>query len=250
MPIPKLIFAEIHDDLVTMELLRVISPKLQELGYNCFLDEIPTSMTLTTLNELLDGAATEYSQLKEEIHTLGYQEFNNESIKALSKKYSVGFFTVSEDNFKLAIKKHEIGSSLKKLLTALAGQNIKWKGIDPLQEQSVLDIAEYDKLQEIRDKSMVEEYLQNDAVFGRTGLAHLPGIQKNIIEEIGEEQAQESFCFFHIYTGELYKEYPKDLPLNVTIINANNMTHTEIVEQIIRHINQTQEHGKSAGPNI
>ncbi len=45
MSFPKLIFGEDHADLITIQILSEILPKLKDQGYETFLDGMPTEVT-------------------------------------------------------------------------------------------------------------------------------------------------------------------------------------------------------------
>jgi hypothetical protein len=211
----RLIFAETHDDITTVRILNAITPQLKERGYNVYFDEIPQALTKTELVEQLETGVSFFSQM------------------------SVFFKPESKE-----MKKLENGKALLQLITTLEKQNIDYKAIDPLDPMAELTNEEYESLQPERDKGIAAKYLSTESVFGRVGLAHLKGIQENIITEIGLNKATQEFQFFHIYTESLNNPLLaelKSLPINVTLLDGNKLSDNNIIEKIIEELGNVPE---------
>lgn len=103
-----------------------------------------------------------------------------------------------------------------------------------------------------RDSCISQSYLDKNNFFARIGLAHLEGIQNNIVNE----GTQEPFCFFHIYTKS-FKSYQinaqqlididlaflkrarsnqLNTPLGLIVIDASKKTDEEVIEIICKEI--------------
>lgn len=214
----RLIFAETHDDITTVRILNAITPQLKERGYNVYFDEMPDVLTKTELVAQLEAGISFFSSMS-------------------------AFFKPESKE----MKKLENGEALLQFIATLEKQNIDYKTIDPLEPMLGLTNEEYKSLLPDRDKKMAAKYLSTESVFGRVGLAHLKGIQENIITNIGSEKATQEFQFFHIYTGSsnnpLLAEV-KSLPINVTLLDGNELSDKNIIEKIIEDIDHPQENSQ------
>lgn len=250
MSIPRLVFAEAHDDQVTATILKNITPKLKALGYDLFLDEIPKFLTREILLKELSKSEAEYEQIKKNFRDAGFKRIDDKNIEKYVKK-SLPFFTSKKDiqvaisDFKVLLIKHENGIALKNFLITLGEHNIGYQGIDPLESPVPLSEEEYVKLAPVRDKQMADEYINaNTNVFGRVGLAHVTGMQKNIIRQIGKGKSKSdsdvTFRFFHIYSippeSHDCDEYLADLPLGIKIIDVNKFSEDQIVTIITNEL--------------
>lgn len=247
--VKRIIFAELHIDQATARFLANIAPRLKEIGYDCFYDEIHSSLTSETLLSQLKPCEIQYQLLKDEFKSKGFTDINDATIAAYTellyggnpKNALIGFFVSS---MRENIIRLENGVALLDLLAQLKQHNISYQGIDPLEPCGTLTGEEYEKLVSSRDRVMANHYISYCGnVFGRVGVAHVKGIQQNIIEKLTPDEANNSFHFIHLYSNaDLYERSFKDnldnLPLGITCINVNKISEAELV-QIILSATQT-----------
>jgi hypothetical protein len=215
MPLPKLIFGEDHLDLITMQILSAILPKLKEQGYDVFLDEMPTVLTLESLRKNLNVNAVFYS---------------------LDKKKNPNLYDVRQ----------ETNLVLNNFLEILIEQKIDWQAIDPMPPIAYhLTEEQYEALQPIRDKEMASIYQNSEFAFGRVGLSHISGIRECLVETLGEENVTQDFRFFHIHSlGEVpteISEIKDSLPNDLIIIDAVTHSQEAIINKIIEVIELAKE---------
>lgn len=212
MPFPKLIFGEDHADLITIQILSAILPKLKDQGYGTFLDEMPTEVTLESLRKNLNICSVFYS---------------------LDKQQNPSLYDIRQ----------EIGLALKNFLDLLIEQKIAWHAIDPLPPIAFhLSEEQYEALQPIRDREMAAAYENEEFVFGRVGLSHISGLRECLSESLGEEKVTQDFRFVYIDRGEIIPTDIKDrLPNDLIIIDAINLSQEEIINKIIETIELAKE---------
>jgi hypothetical protein len=146
------------------------------------------------------------------------------------------------------------------LMAALKTNKIKYKSIDlairinlekglkrpfPEQEQEITDA-----LMPLRDQHFCHQYLTtSDNVFGRLGLGHAKGLQKEFLKVMPIKEANDNFCFFDCYSMRNipYRKY-YETPLKITSIDVDFFygDTSKVLDKIINIIiNKQQEMNKS-----
>jgi len=197
---PRLIFFEQHDDPTCGRILAKLLPKLKELGYDCFYDEVPPSIKpqdfLKNTRRILKNESTD-PLMKEIIeHQFQYQGIDVD-LEKQTQYLDVGCFVGYEREF------NEV-------------------------------------LLSFRDKYLSSAYMgASGNIIGHNGIGHANGIQRNILENFSKDEAEDNFSFFGLrQSGAKYCEWKEDLntPIPLTILDAKEKTDDEISEIILKEI--------------
>lgn len=244
--LPKLIFAECNWDPATARILGKLIPKLKELGYASYYEETDKHTTIDDLILSIDTKNELYKVYKEFFQSIGCDDSNPfELLKKvdvfilyklllddeLIKKVDRVLNTVSEGVE--IVNRHSQRQYFKQLYKDLQKYNIDFKGID----NPSIPI-------ETRDQLMAEAYSDSPVAFGRIGLLHVDGIQKNNLLKQDPSEAQQKYCFFNLVTDiENNAPFVKEIatgkqtfPLGLIQIDVKNKTDDEVIKIILKRI--------------
>lgn len=245
---PILIFAEHHTDSVTFKILAKMTQELKDKGYDSFFDEIPVSMA-SKIEEYFENEEKTYLELKNKFTALNLniedasdvdKYFQTLKTEITSQEDWLKETSLIEDN----IEKHEARVSFLIFLKTLTTYKIDYKGIDSDLVLAKMPVNDMIALTSVRDRQMSQAYLESRApIYSRIGLSHAEGIQNEIIQIIPKEEAKDRFIFFYIYSKELsstedwifFNEIQtgkRNLPLDIVIIDAINLTEEEVIQKI------------------
>lgn len=226
MPKPKLIFTENHLDPATSLLLTLLIPELIKLGYECYLDEMPTDTTIENHLAKIQHGSELWLKLAIDLKTKHDIDINDP--KSLEHEY----FKQEEDQLKF-IKRHIANLAYKPFLRILADQQIKYVGIDTNPDASDFQ----------REMNMAKAYLKTKlAVFGRMGRRHLGEFQRQILHVEPVARAKASYCFFDIFSDASAQTSlaNEKLPLGVHCFNATGRESAALAF-ILEKIQQKQQ---------
>jgi hypothetical protein len=269
MLIPNLIFGENHFDSANGRILSKLIPKLKSLGYHRFLDELPPVTTLEEQMQFFEGMYNQIRQIVLDFVHVNSAETEKRILSAENQEAEGEMiFQVLSDFLSNSNQRSDILLSLKcfhpfilnpvLLYQALYICGIKFQPIDDpiiktfLPEPKAISITTFlesnsltkpiIETMDIRNKTMSKAYLSaQEPVFGVVGLAHIEGIQNEIIKSLGQISAAEKYSFFYIYSGSQYRDRNiwlnqnsiHELPIDVTIIDATQKSDDEIIKMII-----------------
>ncbi len=94
--LPKIIFAETHDDPITAQILKKLTPRLKELGYRYFYEEMDIETKIETLINGNKQRLSDYETLNQEFLSCGF----NKTIEKASKTEIRIFCTMRMMGFK------------------------------------------------------------------------------------------------------------------------------------------------------
>lgn len=255
---PTLIFSEAHADPIVMKILLKMVPELKALGYEIFFEEAPQGFTVQDVNREFQRSIDQYELLKKDFSMSGLDITDDNVINKFISM--LRFEGVDEPSLYLIINtlvRYEANLATVSFLKELVINNINFKSVDK-NRNNIKDMRELteENMMEARDKKMANAYLREPRpVFGRIGLMHAEGLQRNILKYLSHEQAYSRFCFIHIYSDqsildrvfETRKKNKKfqasllELPLGMTRINAQRKTENEIIDIILGKIREKQE---------
>jgi hypothetical protein len=231
---PHIILGEIHSDPICSKILTKLIPKLKEFGYTYFFDE--RTEQIETILEYIDRKALEYKKYENEFKKFGLEFSKENAIEFYSNfllKSSLGFMLYSVFYSEIHYLTTFIKALLaeKEFLLTLKESSITYQPIDIIPEPAGIFFSELEIA--ARDKAMAKVYSQTiSPVFGRIGIAHFSGLHSHLASNCGVSNADNNFCFFHVYTkkGQNFEK----IPSSVIKIDANLKKEEEIVEEILK----------------
>lgn len=239
--LPHLIFTEDHWEPMTGKVLEKLTPKLKELGYVYFYDEMPE--TETVKSRYRDFAVKQklwhnlYPLLK---NTQGIDI--SDPLTCLEHPY---FKTEPGKAFVPIIHRYLPEKNFVNFFRTLETHGMRYKGIDLDAKDLISDPMMY-----LRNKIMVNAYLvAKEPVFGRIGLAHAEDMQKMILKDAPD--AADHFIFFNIYSyppldaldnlEQKVRDHCLKSPMDILPIDANKKSEDDIVEIILQQIKEKQK---------
>jgi hypothetical protein len=242
--LPILIFGESHDDSINQVLFIRLIPHLEKLGYKFFFDE--TSTTPEKIIKQLNCLIEKYEFYKKEFKSV---ELDISSPEDMMKYYNQNIIKILDDDFfgsfdafcfKIfrLVMLHQTRVKQVEFLTKLQQSSLEYVPIDlkctPDDYTTPSAIIK-------RDKVMSKAYLEaQKPAFGRVGLAHLAGLQKHFIENLGDEKTRDNFLFFHIYSNQKIINHDevatKKLPIDIFHFDASKHNEDEVVNFVLGKI--------------
>ena len=245
--LPRLIFSEFHTDPGTAKILFKLVPVLKKLGYEHFFNE---RSERTLENEISCGKNIErnYFELVKDFHDAGLDITNREDqLSFCMARYKSKEMIVSTMHKIIeTVGAHRADTEYQKFYESLLTNQIRYSGVD-LPIPSVQQVTDQDYFNK-RNIKMANAYLKTTKhVFGRIGLLHADGMQKEIIKDMSPELASATFCFFYIHsespqgiTSDLrsyetnVRNGKEALSFGITAIDATKYKEGEIIRIIAK----------------
>ena len=233
--LPELLFGENHLDPATDRILKKIAPILKQIGYKIFFEEIPEKedeALKDTKIETKDLIPTYLTHLIININTISDLSAEN---KASDQKEIKLEKTLKDKN-------GESREAYYNCVRQLDDNGIEYKFVDKHDKDFISPISDFGIM--LRDQHMAKYYLaEKRPVFGRVGLDHIPGMQKEFVNKDPDAKKLNKYICFHIYSalpldqscvqirsGNVSAE---NFPLGITAIDASKMTENQIIKVIL-----------------
>lgn len=243
MALPHIIFAECHHDPIVWLIIKKMTPKLAELGYKVFFSEAPEGMTLNQFS----------------FHQKIYADFlasnsiywakDRADKKEHSDKKDQSYYTDARW-MQILGRYSNIISSIE-CYENLPVHNVEYQAIDAkeIADEHRQEYFTSDAGMKERDRKMSRALLDAPSlVFEAVGFQHIEGIQHELLAELPLQQASSKFYFFYIFSNPGINDYEDklrngkiDLPLGLTVFNANDMTEEKIIGSILDTISLSSD---------
>jgi len=227
----------------------MIAPKFKSLGYECFFMEYPEGKTSNDFITCRQAYAKELGD------------------RILKIKSWADTGVIPKDAFYKSKQLLNEYASYLSILESIDGVNnissvnLNFKAIDVniAEDFSIFDNSlTTDAGMKKRDIHMASAYLTAaQPVFGLIGFKHALGVQNEILSKLSLQDAQNKFCFVHIYSEPPIDVDDADLqankinyPLGITIINSNEISEDQIMGLILRNIYSQSDSLNSSVSNL
>lgn len=259
----RIIFAENHWDPSTSRILHKIAPHLSKMNYRLFLDEKPDRKPIEWhIDQHKDHEVT-YAKTVSEFQQAKLDMSNERDVKlfVLNKLDSYRHLTDDSsfqqmtDHFFEAlfdiINRHSSICAFKAFLESLKQLRIPYECIDLLIENHHRQSDKtYLAHSATREKHISKTFLTRTDFFSRIGLAHVSGIQNEIIKQIPRDVAADHFSYYYLYAKpsipdddfleERIRSGRLKLPLGITTIDMSKKTDDQVIKQILLQISEKQ----------
>lgn len=244
--LPTIIFVEDHWDPANSRVLNFLFPRLVELGYRRYYEELPQGKTLETVLEEVTQHISDYNQISANMKKINLNIHHEPDIirYALVRGLPTQkVFTALND----LAQRYRGYLEVAQLYSYFKAENIDFKAIDmpDIQELGNMITA----LTPLRDSLFTQEYVKSDKpTIGRHGLGHTEGIQKLLIQDVGNEHynyIRNKFCFIYVYSRPVNEgaQIQEDIrnkkisfPLGLIQVNYNEVSHDSILSLVSNEI--------------
>lgn len=265
---PIVIFAENHADEITSQLMCELLPAFELDRYDHCLDETPENISLSKMIEAMKMTINYYKELQVKFkeQKLNIVDLNDIRTFTLRQLYSQGIQVYQDplpdfiaeliqseyENYEDVILRHPAHVASLRFYENLMERNISYSGMDIVTEKRLTN-AEEEKMMAPRDKMMATKIVsKQSSTFGRIGLAHVEGIQKEILRMAPHEDVATRYLFIYVYIQPperktlndletIYQQRRHSLPFDILIIDANGKKIKDTAAMILKEIGERRQ---------
>jgi hypothetical protein len=178
-----------------------LAPKLKDLGYIVFFDEMPGTATIESNLTEMEKSIELYEKLRDKLFDESDEQIDIYEPEHLKNEYFTDPAGLGPKYLEF-IEKHRAFLAMRPFLNFLKENKIEYRGVDIESIASTKDI-DLLLINEVRNKSMINSYLEETKpVYGRAGIIHAPGMHQLMLNKLPSEQVDARCMFFYIHSRD------------------------------------------------